>query len=62
MLTVFSSKNTGMACIPEENILSELFTMTQLSWVALYGMAYNVIELGKPLCHNKAVIHEEVLK
>ena len=51
-----------MACIPVDNILSELFTMTQLSWVALYGMAYNVIELGKPLCHDKAVIHEEVFK
>ena len=34
--------------------LSEL----HLSWVALHGMAYSFIELHKPLCHDKAVIHE----
>ena len=38
--------------------LSEFFTMTCLSWVALYGMAHSFIELHKPLSHNKAVIHE----
>ena len=32
--------------------------MTHLSWVSLHGMAQTFIELCKPLCHNKAVIHE----
>ena len=62
MFMVFSSKNTGVACISVDHVLSELFTMTQLSWVGLYGIAYNVIELGKPLCLDKAVIHEGVFK
>ena len=31
--------------------------MTCPSWVALHGMAHNSIKLGKPLHHNKAVIH-----
>ena len=39
-------------------VLSELFTMTRPSWVALQGMAHSFIELHKPLCHDKAVIHE----
>ena len=34
-------------------ILSELSTMTCLSWVALHGMAHSFIEL------DKAVVHEE---
>ena len=41
-----------------DHILSELFPMTHLSWVSLHGMAQTFIELCKPLCHNKAVIHE----
>ena len=40
------------------NILSELFAMTCLSWVALHGMVHSFIELCKPICHDKAVIHE----
>ena len=40
-------------------ILSELSTMTHLSWVALQGMAHSFIALCKPLLHGKAVIHEE---
>ena len=36
---------------PVDNILSELSTMTHLSWVALQGMAHSFIEL------NKAVVH-----
>ena len=40
----------------EDHILSELFTMTCPSWVALHGMAHIFIEF----CHNKAVIHEGV--
>ena len=43
---------------PVDHFLSELSTMTRLSWVGLYGMAYSCIELGKPLQHDKAVIHE----
>ena len=40
------------------HILSELFTMTHLSWVALHGMAHSFIELQKPLFHDNTVIHE----
>ena len=43
---------------PVDSILSELSTMTQLSWVALHGMADRFIELHKPLHHDKAVNHE----
>ena len=32
--------------------------MTRPSWVALHGMAHSFIELHKPLCHDKAVIHK----
>ena len=41
---------------PVDHILSELFTMTCLSWVALHGMTHSFIELQKPLHHKKAVI------
>ena len=40
------------------HVLSELFTMNCPSWVALHGMAYSFIEVCKPFCHNKAVIHD----
>ena len=30
------------------------------SWEALHGMAHSFIELHKPLCHDRAMIHEEV--
>ena len=43
---------------PVDQVLSELFTMTRLSWVALHGTAHNFSELGKPLCHYKVMIHE----
>ena len=33
---------------PEDRVLSELFTMTHPSWVALHGMAHYFIELFKP--------------
>ena len=33
-------------------------TRSHLSWVALHSMAYSFTELCKPLCHDKAVIHE----
>ena len=43
--------------LPVDHILSELFTMTHPSWVALHSMAHSFIELHKPLHHYKAVIH-----
>ena len=45
---------------PVDHVLSELSTMTCLSWVALHGMAHSFIELCKPLCHDREVIHEEI--
>ena len=49
----------GLPCTPPvDHFLSELSTMTRLSWVGLYGMAYSCIELCRPLQHDKAVIHE----
>ena len=41
------------------HVLSELFTMTHLSWVTLQNMAHSVIELWKPFHYNKAVIYEK---
>ena len=46
--------------LPVDCLLSELSTMTHLSWVALHGMAHSSTELRKPLHHNKAMIHEGV--
>ena len=43
---------------PVDHVLSELFTMTHLSWVALPDMAHSFTELCKPLHQGKAVIHE----
>ena len=43
---------------PVDHVLSEPSTMTRQSWVALHSMADHFIELHKPLCHDKAVIHE----
>ena len=34
-----------------DHVLSELFTMTRLSWVALQGMAHSFIELDKAVVH-----------
>ena len=45
---------------PVDQVVSELFTMTCPSWVTLDGMTHSFIELYKPLCHDKAVIHERV--
>ena len=42
-----------------DHILPEIFTMTGSSWVAQHSMAHSFFELVEPLCHNKAVIHEE---
>ena len=46
---------------PVDQVLSELFTMTCLSWVALHRITHSFIQLCKPLYHNKAVIHEVVV-
>ena len=43
-------------------MLSEPFTMTHPSWVAWHSMAYNFLELSKPLPQDKAVIHEGTIK
>ena len=49
----------GLSFPPPENyILSEIFTMTCPSWMALHGIAHSFSELHKPLHHHKAVIHE----
>ena len=45
---------------PGDHVLSELFAMTHLSWVALHGMAHSFSDLHKPLRHNEAVIHVAV--
>ena len=36
---------------PVDHILSELSTMTHLSWVALRGMFHSFIELDKAVVH-----------
>ena len=36
---------------PVDHILSDLFTMTRLSWVALHGMAHCFTELDKAVVH-----------
>ena len=46
---------------PMGHVLSELFALACLSWVALQSMAHSFIDFCKPLCYNKAVIHERVL-
>ena len=43
------------------HVLSEISTMTCLSWVALNSMAHSFLELGKPFHQDKAVIHEGVV-
>ena len=48
----------GLPFHPVDDVLSELSTVTCLSWVALRDMAHSFIKLLKPLCHGKAVIHE----
>ena len=36
---------------PVDHVLSEFFTMTHLSWVALHGMAHSFVELDKAVIH-----------
>ena len=44
---------------PGDHFLSELFTMTCPSWVALHSMAHSFIELCKSLHHDKTMIHKK---
>ena len=39
-----------------DHVLSELFTMTGLSWVALHGMAHTFIELYRAVVHVIRVV------
>ena len=41
---------------PVDHILSELSTMTRLSWVALHGVAHSFIELDKAVVHVVSLI------
>ena len=41
---------------PVDNFLSELFTMTRLSWVALHGTAHSFIELDKAVVHMMRLV------
>jgi len=43
---------------PVGQVLSQLFTMTCPSWVALHGMAHSFTKLHKSLHRDKAVIHD----
>ena len=43
---------------PVDHVLSKLFTMTHLSWVALHGMAHSFIELHKPFHHKTGSMKE----
>ena len=36
---------------PVDHVLSELSTMTHMSWVALHSMAHSFIELDKAVIH-----------
>ena len=42
---------------PVHHILSELSTMTRLSWVALQGMAHSFIELDKTVVHVISLVN-----
>ena len=53
----------GLLFLPPVNdILSELFTMTCLFWVALHCIIHSFVELCKPLYHSKAVIDEKTVR
>ena len=41
---------------PVDHVLSELFTMTRPSWVALHGMAHSFIELDKSVIHMISLV------
>ena len=41
---------------PVDHVLSELSTMTHLSWVVLHGMAHSFIELDKAVIHVTSLV------
>ena len=41
---------------PVDHVLSELCTMTHVSWVALHGMVHGFIELEKAVVHVISLI------
>ena len=55
----YENPSSGLPFLPPvDHVLSELSTMTRLSWVALQALAYRFVEFCKHLCHNKVVIHD----
>ena len=42
---------------PVDHILSELSTMTDLSWVTLQGMEHSFIELDKAVIHVMSLVN-----
>ena len=46
---------------PGDHILSELSTMTHLSWVVLHGMAHSFIELDKTVVHMIRLVSFSVI-
>ena len=54
LLMGFSRQGYGSGLLfpsPVDHVLSELSTMTHLSWVALHGMGHSFIELDKAVVH-----------
>ena len=47
MHTLIIMELQNLAGSPVDHVLSELSTMSHLSWVALHGMAHSFIELDK---------------
>ena len=57
----FLGKDTGVACqflLQVDHVYSELSTVTCPSLVSLHAIAHSFSELLKPLCHDKAAVHE----
>ena len=46
---------------PVDHVLTELSTMTRLSWVALHGMAHSFIELDKTVVHMIRLVSFSVI-
>ena len=54
---VLAARILGWLAIPSPaDVLSGLSTTARSSWVAPHGTAQTLTELGKALCHDKAVI------
>ena len=51
-------KNTEVVCLCllQDHVLSELSTVTRLSWVVLHGMAHSFTELDKAVVHVISLI------